>query len=90
MTLDDFIPPFPIHPGDYIKDQLEMLNWSVQDLANKSGISSAVFYDIIDNRKDITIEVAEKLERVLGFKTETLLKLQSKYHRDKEILKRRN
>jgi HTH-type transcriptional regulator/antitoxin HigA len=59
-------PFINIGTGDIIKDELEVLNWTQEDLANIMGMSKKGINEIITNKSTITIETAKLLSKSLG------------------------
>ena len=59
-------PFINIGPGDIIKDELEALNWTQEDLAHIMGFSKKAVNEIITNKVAITIDAAKLLSKALG------------------------
>jgi len=67
------------HPGEFIKDELRAREMKQQELADDMGISKTVLSQIIHGKRNITPDIALKLERSLGINAELWMKLQVKY-----------
>jgi HTH-type transcriptional regulator/antitoxin HigA len=55
-----------IGPGDIIKDELEALNWTQDDLSHIVGMSKKAVNEIITNKTAITIDTARLLSKAIG------------------------
>ncbi len=73
----------PIHPGAIISDELEARELKQKDLAKKMGISPSMLSDIIHGRRNITADLALRLEGALYISAMFWMNFQSKYDLDK-------
>lgn len=70
--LDDIIakyelePLHNVHPGQVIDDVLVALGWTQTTLAGRSGMATGHLNRIIREHRDVTVEVAIKIERATG------------------------
>jgi len=78
----EMIPGDACHPGELIKEELIARNMKLQDLAADIGIPKSEASQIINNKKNLTAELALKLEKVFGIKAEFWMKVQVKYEID--------
>ena len=53
-------------PGHYIRTHLEKRGWSQRELASKMDVSTVRLNGVIRGKRRVTIETAQKLEKVLG------------------------
>ena len=72
-------PYVNIGPGDMIKDELEALGWTQEDLAGVMGMSLKAVNEILNNKSAITVETARLLARALGTSPELWLNLDTAY-----------
>jgi HTH-type transcriptional regulator/antitoxin HigA len=72
-----------IHPGEIISDEIRARNLKNKDLANQMTLSSTVLSDLIHGRRNITAELALKLESALGISAMFWMNIQSKYDLDR-------
>lgn len=67
------------HPGEYLKDELEARKLPVRMMARMSGLSADQINNIINEKENITPEIAQCISRALGTSAETWLKLQKSF-----------
>lgn len=68
-----------IHPGATIKKQLEDRGMSQKEFASRMGMSEKHISRIIHGEVQLTPDVADKLERVLGVPANFWINLESIY-----------
>ena len=74
------VDPFePTHPGEVIRDELEDRGISQRQLAKKMGMSYSVLNDIINGKRDISVEYAMMLEAALGIDADFWINMQTQY-----------
>ena len=74
-----YMPDIAIHPGRTLEEEMQFLHISNKDLSIKAGISEKHISQIINGDASITVDVAIKIERVVGLSANSLLNLQSQY-----------
>lgn len=62
----NYITNTAIHPGETLLENIEFLNISQKDLADRMGITEKHVSNIINGKASITPETAIKLEKVVG------------------------
>ena len=72
-----------IHPGIIISDEIEARSLKQKDLAKDMGISAPMLSDLIHGRRNITADLALKLESALDISAMFWMNFQSKYDLDK-------
>jgi len=72
-------PDIGIHPGASLKDELEFLNISQVELAQRTGVSEKHISQIINGESPITPETAIKLERAINGSADFWNTLQKNY-----------
>lgn len=72
-------PDISIHPGESLKDELEFMNLSQVELAQRTGLSEKHLSQIINGVDPITPETAIKLERAIGVSATFWNNLQKDY-----------
>lgn len=78
MSLQQYEPP---HPGGFIKrTYLEPFNLTSKHVADKLHVSGSTFNRLINEKSDITPEMALKLSKVLGRSAESWLLMQDNYN----------
>lgn len=73
----------PIHPGALIGDEIEARKLKQKDLSKKMGISPPMLSDLIHGRRNITADLALRLESALDISAMFWMNFQSKYDLDK-------
>jgi len=74
---------FTIHPGQYLKDELEALNISQNRLALEIRVPAPRISDIINGKRGITMDTACRLARYFNTSIDLWINLQAAY--DKRI-----
>ena len=69
----------PIHPGQYLAEELEARSMTQKALAERMGRPLKTISEIINGKKSITAETALGLERVLSSSARTWMNLQTNY-----------
>ena len=76
----------PIHPGEMLRDEwLASLNMNVNQLANALGVARQNVYDIVNEKRGVSAEMALRLARWSGMSPRFWLGLQEDY--DLEVAK---
>lgn len=77
MTTNSYAEVFP--PGEFLKDELELRNWSQTEFAEIIGRPVRLVNEIIAGKKAITPETAVQLAAALGTSAELWMNLESQY-----------
>ncbi len=75
----EILPGDLYHPGIYLKDVLKTRSIKQKDLAVQMSIRQNVLSEIITGKRNITPNIAVKLEHALGIEAEFWLRLQARY-----------
>ena len=62
----DYKPFINIGIVEYIKEELEERNWSQKDFADVLGCSEKFISDLINNKKEVSAEIASLLSNAFG------------------------
>ena len=73
----------PIHPGEFLSDELEEIKITATELARQIGVPANRISQIIRGKRDITADTALRLGRFFGTRPELWLNLQKAYDLDK-------
>jgi addiction module HigA family antidote len=68
------------HPGDLIRETLKELGVSISDAANALGVTRQQLHNVVAARSDLTTEMAIRLEKALGSRADTWLRMQVNYN----------
>ena len=88
VLANDLIVGSATHPGALLKDELEARDMKQINLANRLGIAKNVMSELVNGKRNITPEIAIKLEEVLEIKAEFWMKYQVAYEIDKIRIKK--
>jgi addiction module HigA family antidote len=96
MAADRDLPKFkPPHPGEYLRlDILPALNMTITDLAKHLKVSRASLSELVNERRSVSIEMAQRLGQAFGNGTRFWMTLQMQYdiweaERDSDIFVKR-
>ncbi|MFC3416710.1 HigA family addiction module antitoxin [Algoriphagus hitonicola] len=87
IVASDLVPGSVMHPGELLKEELHARNMKQIDLAKILGIAKNVMSEIINGRRNLTPELAVRLEQALEIKAEFWMKYQMAYEIDKIRIK---
>ncbi|HEY4114850.1 MAG TPA: HigA family addiction module antitoxin [Rhizomicrobium sp.] len=70
----------PMHPGEMLReDVLPSLGKSKSEIASLLGVSRPTLYDVLNEERPVTPNLALRLARLVGGSPETWLRLQDAY-----------
>jgi addiction module HigA family antidote len=69
----------PIHPGEFLADELEALNMTASQLATALHVPPNRIYQILKGQRALTADTALRLSQWLGTSAEMWLNLQKLY-----------
>lgn len=76
----DLIPFVATHPGSILKEELEARGISQKEFAKRIGILPPNLNDVLHGRRNVTEQLAMKLEEALGIPFQSWINLQSRYN----------
>jgi len=81
----------PTHPGHVVRIELEALDMTVTEAAERLGVSRPTVSGLVNERKPVTPQMALRLGRFFGNGTELWLNMQTRYdcwevERDRQAL----
>ena len=86
----------PPHPGDFIRTEIiEAAGLTVTAAAAALGVSRPTLSSLLNNKADLSGDMALRIEKAFGVKMDTLMRMQSSYDiaqtrkREKQINVRR-
>jgi HTH-type transcriptional regulator/antitoxin HigA len=74
-----FVPAQPFPPGDYLQDELDARGWTVDDLAEVTGITPRQIFNILKAKSGVTAESAKAFADAFGQEAQTWMNLQVAY-----------
>lgn len=76
----DLIPFVATHPGSILKEELEARGITQKEFAKRIGILPPNLNDVLHGRRNVTKQLAMKLEEALGIPIQSWINLQSRYN----------
>ena len=80
MIANNLTPFEPTHPGELIKDELEVNGLTQAKLAESIGVKPSLLNEIIRGKRGVNTEMALLIEAALNIPADLLLNLQSDYN----------
>ena len=81
-----FAPDWVLPPGESILDLAEERGWTQGELARRLGYSEKHIRLLINGKVPVTLDAAQRLERVLGSSMDFWMSLEANYQRHKARL----
>lgn len=78
-----FTPDFVFPPGESILDITKERGWTQLELAKRLGYSDKHMSQLINGKVPLTVDAAQRLERVLGSTMNFWLSLEAHYQKHK-------
>ncbi len=70
----------PMHPGEVIKElYIKESGMSLRAVAEALGVSAPTFSRLVSGKSSVSVEMAFRLEQVLGGSAESWLQMQTNY-----------
>ena len=70
----------PAHPGRFVKTEvIEPLGLSVTAAADALGVTRAALSALLNERADLSPEMATRIEKAFGVSMETLMRMQNSF-----------
>ena len=79
-----------VHPGGILKEELEARGIKQKDFACQIGMQPTHLNALIKGKRNISPDVADKLERELGIPASFWMSLQSSYELDRKVIAKRD
>lgn len=70
----------PAHPGDVLKEELEVRGISQREFSANIGVSYTMLNEILNCKRPVTSDIALLVEAALGINPELLVNMQSRYN----------
>ena len=70
----------PTHPGEVLKEELEVRGITQKEFSQNTGISYTMLNEILNAKRPVTSDVALIIEAALGISPELLINMQSRYN----------
>lgn len=73
----------PIHPGEFLVDELKEIEVTPTELSRRIGVSPNRISQIVRGKRDMTVDTALRLGQFFGTGSEFWINLQRDYDLDK-------
>lgn len=83
MIANNLTPSRPTHPGETLREEIESRGITQTMLANEIGVKVSLLNELINGKRDFTIEYALMLEAALGIDADFWINLQTGYNKAK-------
>lgn len=83
MIANNLTPYEPIHPGEILREEIESRGITQTKLAEDLGIKVSLLNELINGKRDFTIEYALMLEAALGIDADFWINIQNNYSKAK-------
>ena len=80
-TDQELVSDLAIPPGEIVLEGMEHHCMTRNELAEKIGLSSQTFNELVEGNIPMTQDIAEKLENVLSIPAYMLVRLEERYRR---------
>lgn len=81
MIANNLIPSHPTHPGEVLREEIESRGITQTRLANEIGLRVSLLNELINGKRNFTVEYAMIIEAALGIDADFWLRMQSNYDR---------
>lgn len=83
MIANNIVPFEPTHPGEMLREELECRGITQTKLAAEIGIKVSLLNELINGKRDFTMEYAMLIEAALGIEADFWINLQTAYNKGK-------
>ena len=83
MILNNLKPKYVTHPGEVIMDEIEYMQISQKEFAERIGVSCSQVNQILRRKRPVNTEFALLTEAATGIPADLLLRMQTRYDRIK-------
>lgn len=81
MIANNLTPFQPTHPGEMLREELECRGITQSRLANEIGVKVSLLNELINGKRDFTIEYAMMIEAALGIDSDFWINQQADYNK---------
>ena len=83
MIANNLTPYEPTHPGEILREEIECRGITQTHLADELGMKVSLLNELVNGKRDFTIEYAMMLEAALGIDSDFWINLQTDYSKAK-------
>ncbi len=70
----------PVHPGEILKEELQMRGISQKRIAQITGVPYTMLNEILNGKRQLSAEIALIFEAALGINADMLIGIQTRYN----------
>ena len=89
MIANNLVPSQPSHPGEVLRDEIESRGITQTKLANEIGVRISLLNELINGKRNFTIEYAMMIEAALGIDADFWIRMQAHYDRKMAYLNKK-
>lgn len=82
-TANNLVPSNTTHPGEVLREEIESRGITQTRLAQEIGVKVSLLNELINGKRDFTIEYALMLEAALGIDADFWVNMQTRYNKAK-------
>lgn len=82
-SAEKIILSVPTHPGEFLREEIEYRGITQTKLANEIGVKVSLLNELINGKRDFTIEYAMMIEAALGIDADFWINQQTSYNKAK-------
>ena len=81
MIANNLTPLNPTHPGEILREEIDSRGITQTKLANEIGVKVSLLNELINGKRDFTVEYAMLIEAALGIEADFWINLQTQYNK---------
>lgn len=85
MIANNLVPFEATHPGEVLKEEIECRGITQTALAAELGVAKSLINEMINGKRDFTIEYSLMLEAALGIDADFWINMQTAYNKNKAV-----
>lgn len=83
MIANNIEPYEPTHPGEFLREEIECRGITQTRIANEIGVNVSLINELINGKRDFTIEYAMMIEAALGIDADFWINQQANFNKAK-------
>lgn len=83
MIANNLTPVNPTHPGEFLREEIEYRGITQTKLAERLGVKVSLLNELINGKRDFTVEYALMIEAALGIDADFWINQQNSYDKAK-------
>lgn len=83
VVTSEMLSQYSIHPGEFLEEELDERDIDYKEFSETLNIPFSKLINVLGQKEDIDLSLAEKLHHHLGISVEYWMNLQKHYHDSK-------